>query len=939
LETIDDAGVSTSQINEGFCEAGFSVTSSTTDSITSNNVTVNKTVLLTGVPGRHFSTGGAFFYSSVGKNVAGLGLIDGSTITQIPTVPASLGNSTNDEKRKNFHTVPNNRFSYYGYAMSSGFITNRNIKDFVITSPRYTQYTQMGRVYIVNTIDTVPTLYVEGKQFGEYFGYSVATADLNNDGWDDIIVGAPIYAESARHDIGRIFIFWNNEGGFNESAIIVGTTIGGRFGSAITSLGDLNNDGYEDIAVSAPFEGSGVVYIYHGQSMDEEGSIINKTYQQRIDGASFVSQVSNLTSVSGFGFSISGSVDVDQNQYRDLVIGAFDSQSVFVLRAIPVAVAKITLNVTISEINLENFDCVFANHSINCFNVEVCTEYYGRGLESGFSTKYELKEVTQRNIASRLFFTTPSSSSTIRDVTYAGINMSFCENVTVYIKNSSIFDDIILSVELQQIPRDSQPIDTNYIIPSQNIDPVISASPSQLRLPIARECGMDDICTYDLILNHINTVYFGLDGSPHSNQMNLSVGAVNNIRIYLEYRNNLTEDAFNSFITFTLPSRYIEQPQVRQDSQILDCSNKNNDTHIIRQCNIQNRLSSTDGTRGIDITFRIRNIVGNEGTIEIPISIQGNPNNTFATAESNTDNNNILVKIPVYASATYSVEWTDATPLYAGNGSSFNGIDASDLGAAVVLSANVQNNGPSVINEAMLDIFIPSLSPETGTYYYIYPTSISVVPSSSSPCDDSALNPQGYNVQKKRRSVDIPSRERRQTDMNNNNVNGTDCSLSPIGCINVKCNLTNIVSGNINIRITGYIDERFFNGKTASYVLKSLIVVNIVPDGITDIITNSNRAIGTITISKAPGPSEPGSIPWYVFVIPIVGSLLIIAILAIILYFCGFFRRKKHQKEENAGGADDFEQFAQNPFGASAAAASKKKEAEASQASEEATKL
>ena len=35
-----------------------------------------------------------------------------------------------------------------------------------------------------------------------------------------------------------------------------------------------------DIAVSAPFEGSGVVYIYHGQQMDEQGSIINTTIQQ-----------------------------------------------------------------------------------------------------------------------------------------------------------------------------------------------------------------------------------------------------------------------------------------------------------------------------------------------------------------------------------------------------------------------------------------------------------------------------------------------------------------------------------------------------------------------------------------------------------------------------------------------------------------------------------
>jgi len=39
-----------------------------------------------------------------------------------------------------------------------------------------------------------------------------------------------------------------------------------RFGFAITNLGDLNSDGYEDIAVGAPYEGKGAVYIYLGSA-------------------------------------------------------------------------------------------------------------------------------------------------------------------------------------------------------------------------------------------------------------------------------------------------------------------------------------------------------------------------------------------------------------------------------------------------------------------------------------------------------------------------------------------------------------------------------------------------------------------------------------------------------------------------------------------------
>lgn len=40
-----------------------------------------------------------------------------------------------------------------------------------------------------------------------------------------------------------------------------------RFGFAITNLGDLNKDGYDDIAIGAPYEGNGVIYIYQGSDL------------------------------------------------------------------------------------------------------------------------------------------------------------------------------------------------------------------------------------------------------------------------------------------------------------------------------------------------------------------------------------------------------------------------------------------------------------------------------------------------------------------------------------------------------------------------------------------------------------------------------------------------------------------------------------------------
>uniref|UniRef100_A0A2D4HNG1 Integrin alpha-2 domain-containing protein n=1 Tax=Micrurus lemniscatus lemniscatus TaxID=129467 RepID=A0A2D4HNG1_MICLE len=96
-----------------------------------------------------------------------------------------------------------------------------------------------------------------------------------------------------------------------------------RFGDSIANLGDIDNDGFEDVAIGAPQENDleGSVYIYNGR---EDG--ISPTFSQRIQGH----QISN--SLRMFGQSISGRIDVDSNGYSDVAVGAFLSDSAVLLR-------------------------------------------------------------------------------------------------------------------------------------------------------------------------------------------------------------------------------------------------------------------------------------------------------------------------------------------------------------------------------------------------------------------------------------------------------------------------------------------------------------------------------------------------------------------------------------------------------------------------------
>lgn len=111
-----------------------------------------------------------------------------------------------------------------------------------------------------------------------------------------------------------------------------------RFGLAVASLGDINRDGFDDFAVGAPYEGvfggcsmndarstvSGAVYIYHGSKNG-----VRKKFSQVITAAEMSSTNNYLTT---FGFSLSGGLDVDNNNYPDLVVGAYESDTVYLFK-------------------------------------------------------------------------------------------------------------------------------------------------------------------------------------------------------------------------------------------------------------------------------------------------------------------------------------------------------------------------------------------------------------------------------------------------------------------------------------------------------------------------------------------------------------------------------------------------------------------------------
>lgn len=171
-------------------------------------------------------------------------------------------------------------YAYLSYRMAVGDLDGDTKDDIVlstINSPELSSDYENGNVYLLNgNITSDATSDTSGNYswwaFGgtdDYFGWSLAVGDLDDDGQDDLIVGSPL-DEANGYLSGSAFLFLGPlSGGVDYGSYLDDATWTGdyeaRAGSADT-VGDLNGDGVDDWVTGAPRDSSnaGVVYVLFG---------------------------------------------------------------------------------------------------------------------------------------------------------------------------------------------------------------------------------------------------------------------------------------------------------------------------------------------------------------------------------------------------------------------------------------------------------------------------------------------------------------------------------------------------------------------------------------------------------------------------------------------------------------------------------------------------
>ncbi|XP_053326649.1 integrin alpha-V [Spea bombifrons] len=777
--------------------------------------------------------------------------------------------------------------SYLGYSVAVGDFNGDNIEDFVSGVPRAAK--TLGMVSIFDGKAMTSLYNFTGEQMAAYFGYSVATTDINGDSFVDLFIGTPLFMDRASdgklQEVGQVSVYLQQRAGGPQLLLrLTGYEVFARFGSCIAPIGDVDQDGFNDIAIGAPYGGDGkkgLVYIFNGRA-----SGISTVPSQTLEG-----QWASKAFPSSFGYSIRGDTDVDKNGYPDLLVGAFGVDKAVLYRARPVIRVNAILEVNPSILNPDSKTCNLDNTKVSCFNVKFCLRATGKGRvpsDLTFHVELLLDKLKQKGAVRRALFLHSKQSSHSKTMTISNGGIMRCEELQAFLRDESEFRDKLtpITVFMEYQMNSTSAADSSGLLPILN-----QFTPANItkQAHILLDCGEDNICKPNLIL------------SVESEQKQIYIGDDSPLTL-LVHAQNQGEGAYEAELFIQIPEQADFIGVIRNNETLsrLSCAFKTENRTRLVVCDLGNPMKA--GTKVLaGLLFSVHQHSEMDNSVKFDLQIR---------SSNQYDNLSPVQSIQIALAVSSAVEIRGvSTPneLFlpiANWEAKMNLVTEDDIGPLVQHVFELRNNGPSAFSKAILTLQWP-YKINNNTLLYVVTYDIDGPMECTSNLEINPLNVKLTGSQggdkNETRITENRQRNRRDLTVTEGEIQTLGCETAD--CLKIDCRVGRVEKGKSAIL---YIRSRlwtptFLNteNQNHSYSLKSTASFNVLefPYKNVQMVDIANNTVVTTNILWV-NQTASLPVPVWVIILAVISGLLLLALMVFIMYKVGFFKRVRPPQEE-----------------------------------------
>uniref|UniRef100_A0A8C7JYK8 Integrin, alpha V n=1 Tax=Oncorhynchus kisutch TaxID=8019 RepID=A0A8C7JYK8_ONCKI len=675
----------------------------------------------------------------------------------------------------------------------------------------------------------------------------------------DLFVGAPLFmdrgSDGKLREVGQVSVFLGKGGfSFHTPITLSGTEIYSRFGSSIATLGDLDMDGFNDIAIAAPYGGQkhrGLVYIHNGRAAGPDPV---------------------------FGYSLHGLSDVDLRHPPPPA-----HCSVYGM-ARPVISVNASLDISPQILNPEERSCKLpdSDTKVSCFKVKYCLKASGRGAPDSlnFQVHLVLDRLKHKGATKRVLFLHSKTSQYTKNMTVSNGQGPACEEQEAFLIDDSEFRDKItpISVFMEFSLDYQQAADKTGLLPI--LEQTTTTNISK-QAHVLLDCGDDNICKPDLKLSVVSDqkqIYIGDD-----NPLTLEVTA-----------ENRGEGAYEAELHVFLPPQADFTGVVRNSETLsrLSCAYKTENQTRVVVCDLGNPMKG--GIKVLaGLRFSVHQLSEQDTFVKFDLQIQSsNQFNSTSSLVSSITTLAVLANVDIRG-----VALPDQVFLPIANWKpKENPVVGDDIGPQILHIYELRNRGPSTFSKAILDIEWPYRF-NNGSLLYITKLEVDGGMNCSTDMEINPLNTNGSastsgdNTEGRNRNH-VHRRELAKKEMEGD-LETLDCSKAQ--CLKIRCQVGRVERGQST---TLYVYSRLgvatflkTESQNRSFTVRSSASFSVI-----EMPYNKNLVSDMSVIWLK---SDPEPVPGWVVALAVLAGLLLLALLIFIMYKLGFFKRVRPPQEDN----------------------------------------